>query len=94
MHMLNQDICWLSVGNRAERGKILYQKNIRKIMCRNIRQISKRYCAEISAKQYQTNIRKILCSNIRQISERYRAEISDKYQKDIVQIYQTNIMQK
>ena len=65
--MLNQDICWLSVGNRAERGKILYQKNIRKIMCRNIRQISKRYCAEISAKQYQTNIRKILRSNIRQI---------------------------
>ena len=84
--MLNQDICWLSVGNRAERGKILYQKNIRKILCRNIRQISKRYCAEISAKQYQTNIRKILRSNIRQISERYCTDISDKYHTEISQI--------
>ena len=87
MHMLNQDICWLSVGNRAERGKILYQKNISKILCRNIRQISKRYCAEISAKQYQkdivqqyqTNIRKILCRYIRQISYRNKPNMNQRF---------------
>ena len=38
MHMLNLDICWPSVGNRAEKGKISCSKyQVEKISCRKSR---------------------------------------------------------